>query len=189
MPMLFPNFGESLGEVSTFELALSNASFESGDLTGWTVIDSGWAVATDAASAHTSHDLEGTNEFPRSGSYALWGTEAASMAIHQDVDVSAYAIEIDAGTAEITGKIWCRDTFGDDDRVRVSLECWDAGTTTLLGTINGPWVSDYGAWFSCVASAAIPASTRVIRFIIEGDRLAGSLCNVGADDASLSIKV
>lgn len=187
--MVFGGFGAggTVNDDGPFELTLSNPGFETGDLTGWTVDTPGWTVAADAETADSNHTLDGPNEFPRSGSYAAWGTPAADMVIYQEVDVSAYATEIDAGQATIWGELYGRDTFGDADRVRLELQFRDAGSTNSVGTRVGPWISDYGSWTQCAAGGAIPAGTRFIRVKVVGNRQSGSLCNVGADDVALAI--
>ena len=103
--------------------------------------------------------------------YPLSGT--ATAALYQDVDVSRFAAEIDAGlqSFEMTGWVSSRD-LGAEDSTRVFLEYRDAGGTVLETYDSGerfnvPWeqVSD-------VRTA--PAGTRTIRLRFLSTRYHGS---------------
>ena len=81
---------------------LTNPGFENG-LTGWTSVGDG---------APTSGSDAWASSGPHSGSNeAYWdGVSDASYLLYQDVDLSAYAAAIDAGSAKINATGWLRNS-------------------------------------------------------------------------------
>ncbi|MCF8463605.1 MAG: fibronectin type III domain-containing protein [Flavobacteriales bacterium] len=94
---------------------------------------------------------------------------------HQDVDVTAYSIEIDGGNVEVSFGGYLSD-YNGADRPEFKLECYGA-TANLLAT-SSTFGNQTSSWTLMSESMAVPAGTRTIRMILMGTR------NVGSDNDS-----
>ncbi len=110
---------------------VSNPSFESG-LTGWT---------TSSGSGETWYSSTGTighNTTAYDGSYAATCTYCTSSTyIYQDVDISAYATQIDAGTARVNASGYLQSAeLPPQDWVRLQIMYLNSGMSVIETSLN-----------------------------------------------------
>src|SRR6056297_301480 len=111
-------FAASAVPIVNEALTLTNPGFETGDLTGWTTEAGSPAVVTGAGAL--SADM---------GTYCLSASTTATALVYQDIDVSAYSSQIDAGD----GTFSCRYRYGSDnfDLTSVYISCLDGGASVV----------------------------------------------------------
>ncbi|MDH4472876.1 MAG: T9SS type A sorting domain-containing protein [Fluviicola sp.] len=120
------------------------------------------------------------------GTYYLFAGSDASSDSYQDVDVSAYAAEIDAGTASFTfsGKI---QTYlqSPQDQGRIVVEYRNAGGT-VLSSYNTANQSTSSVWANFSNTQTAPALTRTVRIRMLHTRNNGTSNDAYYDDFSLT---
>lgn len=163
--------------MTVHALTLTNPGAESGSTTGWVEREgSGFA----AISVLGVGIYAGTYSFQAgTSSYNRWD---------QELDVSAYATEIDAGTAGIKGSAYyVTSAGGDDDKGGLYFECYAAdGTTLIFDKYNDETEVD-NVWTQTLFEEGIPPGTRYIRFGTSNTRLDGSLNSVFWDEFTLEL--
>ena len=146
--------------MTIFNLALINPGGENG-LTGWSVSS---GAATTA-----------TNPAPRSGLYCFFVGPGVTFAeIYQDVAIPTAAISnVDASLAAVSITWWQRAWATNNDQGRLGLRFLDQSNNLLSERYstyidNNPWQS------FTINKAKIPANTRTIRVVLQGQRISGS---------------
>lgn len=160
---------------------LQNPDAENG-IANWTVDAGAFESLTDGQCGGTSPH-SGTNYFA-AGAVC---TDGAFGAAHQDVDISAYSVAIDAGGIEARYGGYLRDWAGGDDVPAVAMQFLDAGSTVLSSTDTTSIA--IGAWTLVNESTTIPSGARTARYIVTGTRNAGADNDSYFDDLFLKLSL
>lgn len=144
---------------------LTNGGAEN-DLTGWTETQGSFESIN-------SGECAGNNAYAGSKLFAVGGVCDANAygEGYQDVDLTTYQIQIDAGAATVSYGGYLSDYSGDD-RPEFKLEFYDENNNLLSSSpTHGNQTSD---WTYMNESIALPLGTYTIRMILMGTRNAGS---------------
>ena len=149
--------------TSTYEAALNitNGGAESGTTTGWT--------------SSTNFDVRSASPAPYAGSYYfIASTNTASAYAYQDVDLSYYATDIDAGDAYIELN-FVETSFSGDDTGYIELDFLN-GSDVSQGTVQSIEFAAEGThWCPIrIPKTLIPSTTRKVRIGIYGNRTSGT---------------
>jgi hypothetical protein len=168
-------FQTGAGQSSTNLLANGNA--ENGT-TAW--------IATDGViESLTSGECNGIAPYAGTRYFALGAlcTDNAYGRAYQDVDVSAEATAIDAGTGTLRYGGWFANWQGSD-LPKMALEFRNGAN--VLGT--APEIgSNTGTWTYVQADALVPAGTRTVRVVLTGTRQAGADNDSYMDDLTAQL--
>ena len=112
---------------------------------------------------------EGTNFFAVGG---VCANEQALGAAFQNIDVSAYATEIDNSeySAELSG--YLRSFANNNDQPEMYLEFLDGSNGLLVASSSS--INATPQWLNLQSYTAIPPNTRTLKVILIGTRLAGT---------------
>jgi hypothetical protein len=120
------------------------------------------------------------------GTYYLFAGSDANSDSYQDIDVSAYAAEIDAGTASFTfsGRI---QTYlqSPQDQGRIIVEYRNAGGTVLSSYNTGNQTTS-SVWTNFTNTQMAPALTRIVRVRLLHTKNNGTSNDAFYDDFSLT---
>lgn len=156
-------------------LTLTNPGAETGDTTGWT-LRSGAALQ-----AVTSH----STITPYSGSYFFAHTGiAATASWDQEIDVSAHAAAIDAGTAAVKATGYHNTIDGATGALYIEFYATDG--STLLGGTSGSETSP-ASWTLKTLYCALPTGTRYVRIGSNHTRVGSNNIFTYWDDYALEI--
>ncbi len=152
---------------------LVNPDAETGDTQGWVDPDNAWSAANDIT--------------PHGGNYFFWPAklDLSYTEMYQDVDLSAYISDIDAGNAwfNLTGWLANWDQY-PHDRATLALEGLNSDGQQLF------YVSrDHRSpvWTQYQLEGNIPAGTRTFRVHLIATRFVGSDNDGYFDDLSLTV--
>lgn len=106
---------------------------------------------------------------PQEGSYHFYAGQNGVAEMYQDVDVSAYATGIDAGTEQFTFTGYVRN-YGAGDLSRIIVEYRDA-LGNVLSTYDSGNQDSRGVWTQLTDSRPAPANTRIIRVRLVSTRI------------------
>ncbi len=181
------------GLSSVVPLTVINPSFETGDLTGWSLTDDLLdAGATNQWGATTS-SLK--NSGPHGGAYygnaSVNGRVGAGFhrhGIYQRVDLSAYSTEIDTGNATVTINGYGHGEDGQDySFLRIAFYDAASGGNQLGSNVDSGTATQTNTWTALsISGEAVPVGTRSIEIFgiahkgVEG----GTQENAGVDDIS-----
>lgn len=175
------NFKWILSIAFIFSLLLSvngqnlliNPDAETGDTQGWIDPDDAWSAA---------HDIT-----PHGGNYFFWPArkDIPYTQMYQDVDVSAYASQIDAGNLwyNLSGWLANWDQY-PHDRATLALEALNGNREQIM------YVSrDHRSpvWTEYQLEGQLPAGTRTLRVHLIATRFVGSDNDGYFDDLSLTL--
>lgn len=151
-------------------------TYASGEFAGWVELVGNWYART-------------SNPAPYSGSqYFACGAQSGTAEIRQDIDVTAYAYAIDAGTATVAFSGRMSSFAGDGDKAREIVEYRDAGGSVLASYDTGE--TDYnGSWIGHSDARTVPALTRAIHVRLLSRRVSGSNSDGYHDAISLVLTV
>jgi len=179
-----PGFEEPVVAVSTEGVPVSG-----GTVTGWSVVTNEmWVVdslltgANDPTSASEGFQfLTSNRRAPNPDAAAsTFGGNAAVMSVRQDVDVSSFASEIDAGARTILVKF---DWFDNDpyDRGTVNVRFLDDVGTDLGRYRTNVTLGNPNGWQTTTFPVYPPAGTRTVRITLAADNRndAGNPSNTG----------
>lgn len=132
-----------------------------------------WVEDAGSFESISSGECAGNDAYAGSKLFAVGGVcnDNAYGEGHQDVDVSNYATQIDAGTVEVNFGGYLSD-YNGADRPEFKLQCLGA-TGNLLST-SPTYGHQTSTWTLKNESMAVPAGTRSVRMILMGTRNAGS---------------
>lgn len=124
---------------------------------------------------------------PHGGTYHFYAGDNSNgnYYIYQDVDVSAYASAIDAGTASFVFSYWFRVYNFNNDRGRVTVEYLNT-SNTVLSTYSSGNLNNFFSWNNYSDTRTAPAGTRTIRISLYADRTSGTAADAYFDDLSLT---
>jgi len=124
---------------------------------------------------------------PHSGSKRFYGggNNAESYA-YQDIDVSSYASEIDAGNVTATYSGGIRDYNGSDEGI-LELYFYDASMSELAYHHSG-WHSHVDWKRYAIEDKSLPTGTRTVRVKMRAKRYSGSNNDGYFDDLRLTLK-
>lgn len=152
---------------------------------------SGWVDAL----AHGFGVSPGAFAFPvQSGAHSFWAgvsgpaSGAWTNEIRQDVDVSPYALSIDAGSAIVffSGYGRTNSASGSTDPGRMIVEYRSSGGSVLQSFDTGT-VTPVNTWVLEQDARTAPVGTRTIRVRLLGSRAGGSSTDCGFDALSVSL--
>lgn len=125
---------------------------------GWTQVSGSWVSATEIT--------------PQSGLYHFSaGISSGTVELYQDIDVSSYANDIDAGsiTFQFTGYI---STWNGNDEGQIILEYRDASNSILSSYDTG--LQTPTSWTLFSNSQVAPANVRIVRIRLLSTKHQGS---------------
>lgn len=172
---------------------LSNSGGEAGTM-------GGWITEVPVVVSESQKEASGW-VYPRSGewffnmagaSVAPSGT-VASRRLHQDADLSSYAVQIDADLLAIKSQVWVQTedvpTISGADYAQLTLRFLDGSgaeiDTLSTGLVQSPNLS----WVEQSLDGMAPSGTRTIRFELLGEKHESSYINAFFDDANLQVAV
>jgi len=153
--------------MTTYSITITNPGAETGNTTGWTMLDAGMG-------ATSSDKHSGTYSFD---GLAGFGSVAAGMYQIINVDPSHYSL-VDDELVQIFVKAWHRTEDTDDvSQLSVTLYSGLNGTGTNLGS-NTSANHNGSTWTEITAFLAVPSGTRSIKITAtasNGDAQIGQL--------------
>jgi RHS repeat-associated protein len=149
-----------------------------GEIPGWTeAVGGGWTLG-----------LSGANGFPESvnGGGFFYAGETASAELRQDVDVSAFAATIAAGTQSFEWRAFVRSRAESAaDTARVIFEYRNASNTAMIARLDSGEVSTTTAWHLLEDTRPAPAGTGWVRIRLIATRRSGATNDAYFDGLSL----
>lgn len=132
-----------------------------------------WTQDAGSFESISSGECGGNNAYAGSKLFAVGGVcnDNAYGEGHQDVDVSAYATQIDNGNVVVNFGGYLSD-YNGADRPEFKLQCYGAASN-LLGT-SPTYGHQTSTWTLKNEAMAVPVGTRTVRLILMGTRNAGS---------------
>lgn len=148
---------------------LSNGGAENGT--------SNWVEVEGSFESINSGECAGNNAYAGSKLFAVGGvcTDNAYGEGHQNVDVTAYQTDIDAGIATVNFGGYLSDYSGSD-RPEFKVEFYDSGSNLLGGSPT--FGNQTSTWTYMSETVDVPVATETVRMILMGTR------NAGADNDS-----
>jgi RHS repeat-associated protein len=138
-----------------------------GEIRGWTeAVGTSWTLG-----------LSGASGFPESvnGGQFFYAGDAGSAELRQDIDVSAFAATIAAGTQSFEWKTYVRSRAeSTPDSARVILEYRNAANTTMIARLDSGEVTSTSAWQLLADTRPAPAGTGWIRLRLIATRRTGT---------------
>lgn len=133
----------------------------------------GWTEDEGSFESINSGECAGNDAYAGSKLFAVGGVceDNAYGEGHQDVDVSSYAAQIDAGSVAVNFGGYLSD-YNGADRPEFKLQCFDA-SSGLLAT-SATVGHQTSTWTLKNETLQVPVGTRSVRLILMGTRNAGS---------------
>ena len=169
---------------------LTNPGAESGNLSGWTTDHPTFVVASQFL-VETSGTVT-----PHSGQWffnmaAGPATPYTTAVLYQDVNVSGYAANIDAGLEVSLGGTWLQIedalSMPGKDTAELTLYFWNSGGGAIGSLTTGQVTSPNLTWVQQQLQGTIPIGTRSVRVELKGFRAEGTYLNAFFDDVSLQV--
>jgi len=159
--------------VAAGQNLLVNPGAETGNITGWTDPDAAWGA--DAVIT------------PHTGTKFFWPARRCipQTTLYQDVDVSVWASQIDAGSQYLHLSGWLAnwDQY-PHDQATLAIQALDSNTQQLLYLSRS---HRSPAWTQYAIDARIPTGTRTLRVLLTATRFVGSDNDGYFDDLSLVV--
>ena len=146
----------------------------------------GWNVSTGILESLTAGECAGTSPHSGNNYFGIGGlcVESAYAEAFQNVDISAWAPDVDAGTSIAKWGAWMSDYAGSDIPA-IRLTFLDGSMQAIDSTA---WVTTTNTfWTSFTLSDSIPPLTRQIRFTMSGTRNSGTDNDSYIDDLYLHV--
>ena len=151
---------------------------DEGDIAGWTKVAGGaWAQAG-AGSDGSPEPFTGQNYF--------YAGDAAQAELSQDINLSAFAGTISAGTQQFEFKAYVRSRDeAQPDVARVILEYRDAANQSVIATLDSGPITTVSSWHLTEDVCTAPAGTGWIRVRLVAARQSGATNDAYFDAISL----
>jgi len=181
-----------VGSLSAIPLAITNPGFEAGDLSRWTktgdLFETGglnqWGAVTSAYAMSSPH---GGTYFAGGRATGQIGSGPHMTGLYQRLDISAYASQIDIGTATVNvAGFGHGETNQDKGKLRIAFYDAVSGGTQLGSNVDSNEATQSNTWTAlAISGTAVPSGTRSIELILLGEKVtAGSYLDAGIDDVS-----
>ncbi len=178
-----PNVNAGPDQAATLGVNLllnpgNEAPLVDGKIPAWTEASGSWTQAS-AGSDNFPASYEGQTYFYAAG-------ETATAELYQDVDVSALAATINAGTQQFEWKAFLRSREESPADVgRIIVEYRNATNTQVMATLDsGPITTNFD-WHWTDDTRAAPVGTGWMRIRLIGTRRSGATNDVYFDNLSL----
>ena len=160
---------------------LANGGAETGSLVGWTdALGNGFGTVQPSAFSA----VEGTWVFTGG---VTGPSGPLQNEIYQDVDVSAFAADIDGGIVSSDFAGWGRSAAaGSHDDASMFVE-FRSGSGSVLAVHASGVIVPFNTWVQVLDSRTVPAGTRRIRVRLHGVRTVGASTDAYFDALSLSV--
>jgi hypothetical protein len=136
-----------------------NGGFETGDTTGWSVVDDSWAGNSGESAAS-----------PIEGSFFI-DAATASSELSQVIDVSGYTSQISAGTMTFGLSAYARSKSElRPDAARVIIEHRASNNSTILYSYDTGWFKNTGSWRQVTDVTTPPSGTEYVAVRLLADR-------------------
>lgn len=149
-------------------LPIVNGDAESGDMTGWTIIDPGVYAATSPAFTNQT-------ETPYEGSYIFYGGDSDAFSkVSQEVQIpSSFDSYIDASNARLDLS-WYQGSYDGSDEAEVSYEFLDSVGNSIGGEVSNGLFATQEGWHKRSYEIPIPSGARSVIFYMIYNRTSGS---------------
>jgi hypothetical protein len=174
---------------------LENPGAEAGDLTGWMTDDPVIVVASRVQPEYSGdvYPYSGEWFFNMASAEAAPSGTVTSRLLSQDVDVSSYASQIDAGLVLFDASVFMQTedtaTFTGADYGQLTLWFMGDGSGEIGSLSTGLVVSPNLVWIEETLDGLLPLGTRSIRFELLGEKHERSFINAFFDSCSLEVAV
>jgi len=147
-----------------------------------------WTVNNGTLESLSDGQCNGTAPYAGNKYFGVGGlcVESPFGSASQTIDVSAYQIDIDNGTTEARYGAYMADWNGSDIP-SVALQFLDASSSLIFGTDTTS--SPQTTWTYVNQQWSIPSGTRFIKYIMMGERNAGTDNDSYVDEAFLKINL
>ena len=168
------------GTTSTVPLSITNPSFETGDLSGWTA-SSGFVRADNS-----------TSKPPGGGSWICNLSDASGVSnptesVEQEVSLpSTIHPGVDADRATLDFK-WWNNNFNPEDPHHAEIDFLDGGGSKISGVVDGEVIDT--SWTERTLTWPVPANTRSVVLRVAGRVTSGSGIDGGFDLVSAEVRV
>lgn len=123
---------------------------------------------------------------PQRGSWYFFAGEEAQAELRQDVDVSAFATSIAAGTQQFEFKAYVRSAGeATPDAARIVVEYRDATNTNVIATLDSGEIASSNGWHLTEDLRVAPLGTGWIRIRFIATRNSGATNDAFVDSISL----
>jgi hypothetical protein len=126
---------------------------------------------------------------PHSGAGAFSGGTSAVVIAHQDVDVSAYATEIDSGLTKVRLTWWQAGDVSGTDTGEMAIDFYDGSPGSIIGSRHAAGLLEYDSntWTQRTLSLEVPVGTRTIRLVQHMVRGTGTNNDAYIDDIEANL--
>lgn len=143
------------------ELELVNAAFESGDMTGWTVV------------AGNQNVISGS--LPGYDYRCVLSTNTSTAEFYQDAVLPPSVItDVDAGLVYVWYTMWQDDWSGDNDSARPAVSFVAENEFVSAKTVHPSIWWANGTWRERMVVEPVPAGARKVRIEAQGSRASGT---------------
>jgi hypothetical protein len=164
------------GGVGWTELTLVNPGAETGNVSGWTMAGGGFTA--------TQVDPSGHIVTPIVGSYEFTATANANPKMSQNIDLSTFSTQIDAGTVSAMLEAYVADTYATGESPYIYIEFRDGVGNLRATAITSMPIRSLGAgnWRFLSVTGRIPPLTRSMSLFLWANRNEGTNNNVSFDE-------
>lgn len=160
-----------------------NGGAESGDVTGWTIETGGGYLVT------------GNPDVVHAGDFSFHGGSvgpegALTQELYQDIDVSPFADDVDAGLVTVDFSAYGRSNQagGTTDEASVVVEYRNAVGAAIDSFATGI-ITPVNQWILVADQRVAPVGTRTIRVRLQGRRIVGLSTDAFHDDVRVTLEV
>jgi hypothetical protein len=155
-------------------------------LTPLTVVNPGAELGVTGWTNETGTLSTGTSNGAVSGASYFDGGTSALVVAYQNLDVSSYAVAIDAGNASFYLSFWVSGFASDADTAGMDIS-WLNAANVVTATVSGVQTNGATTWAQIETTNAIPVGTRTVRIKMRMIRNDGTNNDGYIDDVSCGI--
>lgn len=183
----------SIAAMQWSQNLLINPGAEIGTLQGWTAEVPVVASRSQKEATGWVYPNSGGWFFNMAGASVAPSGVIATRLLYQDVDLSGYASDIDAGLLQVHASTFLQTedyiAIENADYARLTLYFLDAREQTITSLSTGLVQSPNLTWIEKTLEGFGPAGTRTIRFELLGEKHESSYINAFFDDTNLQIMI